>query len=208
MAEKVELAIAPRNVLGKANKKLRKSGYIPANISGHNEPPQAVQVNSVEFERLRRARKATSIITLRLPDSSTETALIRHVQHGPSSGKVIHIDFSRVNLYERITARIPLRFVGEAAAVKLEGGVLLHLLDAVEVECMASDIVDTIEVDVSSMAHIDDMLHAHDIKLPANFTLTTDPEEAVAKVSATRASIEEAAPTTGTATPGATSSEA
>jgi len=82
-----------------------------------------------------------------------------------------------------------LRFVGESPAVKNEGGVLLHLMEAVEVECTASDIVDNIEVDISSLTEIDATLHASDVKLPANFTLVTDPEEPIAKVAATRAEV-------------------
>jgi len=77
--------------------------------------------------------------------------------------------------------------------VKDENGVLLHLLDTLEVECMAQDIVNSFEVDVTSLAHIDDTLHASDVKLPNGFKLITDPEEAIVKVAATRAEkVEEA----------------
>jgi large subunit ribosomal protein L25 len=109
------------------------------------------------------------------------------VQRDPRSGKILHIDFSRVSLTERITMKVPLRFVGEAPAVKDEGGVLLRLLDTLDVECTASDIVDYIEVDISSLTEIDSMLHAEDARLPASFTLITDPNEGIAKVAATRA---------------------
>jgi large subunit ribosomal protein L25 len=194
MAETV-LEISPREVHGKATKRLRKAGIIPANISGHKEESQAVQVEALAFEALKRARGATSIITLRLSGSKrVQTALVRRVQRDPRSGKILHIDFSRVSLTERITMKVPLRFVGEAPGVKAEGGVLLHLLDALEVECTASDIVEFIEVDVSPLAEIDSMLHAEDVQLPANFTLITDPKEGLAKVAATRAErAEEAA---------------
>ena len=187
MAE-TELQISPREVTGKATKRLRKAGIIPANISGHKEESQAVQVEALAFEALKRARGATGIITLRLSGSKrAQTALVRRVQRDPRSGKILHIDFSRVSLTERITMRVPLRFTGEAPGVKAEGGVLLHLLDALEVECTASDIVEFIEVDVSSLTEIDSMLHAENVQLPANFTLITDPKEGIAKVAATRA---------------------
>jgi len=71
---------------------------------------------------------------------------------------------------------------------------LLHLLDTLEVECTASDIVDYIEVDISPLTEIDSMLHAEDVQLPTNFTLITDPKEGIAKVAATRVEkVEEAA---------------
>ena len=192
MADRVELLIAPREMMGKANKKLRRAGIIPANITGHNEPQQAVQIDAILFERLRRAHHSTSILTLTMPDATTQTALIRHVEHAPKSGKIIHVDFSRVDLTERIAMKIPLNFVGESLAVKNDGGVLLHLVEALDVECLASDIVDNVDVDISALTEIDGVLHAGDVKLPKGFTLITDPAELIAKVSSTRAEVAEA----------------
>ncbi len=170
MAEQAVLEVAPRTIVGKANKRLRREGFIPGNIFGHNQAPQIVQVDVVNFDRLRRSGAARSVVTLRMPDAAT-------------------LDFFRVSMTQRINMRVPLRFVGESPAVKNEGGVLLHLMEAVEVECTASDIVDNIEVDISSLTEIDATLHASDVKLPANFTLVTDPEEPIAKVAATRAEV-------------------
>ncbi len=187
MAPQTELVISQREVMGKATRRLRRAGIIPANIFGHKEAPQAVQLDAIDFERLRRSHAANGIIALRLPNSSgIQTALIRHVQRDPRSGKVVHVDFFRVSMYERLNVKVPLRFVGEAPGVKIEGGVLLHLLDALEIECLANDIPEYLEVDVSSLTEIDSILHAEDIKLPPNFTLITDPQEGVVKVAASR----------------------
>ena|SRR2546426_4025072 len=204
MAQQIELDIAPREVLGKATKRLRKVGIIPANIFGHKEESQAVQIDAVAFDRLRRSHGATGIITLRMAgNNGSQTALIRHVQHDPRSGKVLHVDFFRVSLHESLRIKVALRFVGEAPAVKFEGGVLLHLLDALEIECQASEIPEYIEVDISSLEEIDDILHAGDIKLPPNVTLITDPQEGVAKVAATRAEAAEEAASAASAAPAA-----
>ena len=194
MAQQTELEVAPRKVLGKASKRLRKAGIIPANIFGHHEESQAVQIAAAAFKRLQRSHHAAGIIALRMPGATDgQTVLIRHVQHDPRTGNVIHVDFFRVSLTERIDVKVPLRFVGEAPAVKNEGGVLLHLLDTLEVECSAADIPEYLEVDVTSLAEIDDIIHAADVPLPANFTLITDPGEGVAKVAATRAELPEEA---------------
>ena len=130
-----------------------------------------------------------------------QTALVRHVQRDPRTGKVIHVDFFRVSMRERLNVKVPLRFVGEAPGVKVEGGVLLHLLDALEIECEAGDIPEYIEVDVSPLTEIDALLHAEDVPLPAKFTLITDPKEGVAKVAATRAEIAEEAEEAAAAAP-------
>ena len=203
MAQQTELEISPREVMGKATKRLRKVGIIPANIFGHHEASQPVQIDAIAFDQLVRAHHATGIIALRQPgNGATQTALIRHVQHDPRSGKIIHVDFFRVSLRERITSKVPLHFVGEAPAVKLEGGVLLHLMDALDVECEAGDLVQYVEVDVTSLTEIDAILHAGDVKLPTSYTLLTDPKEGIAKIAATRAEIaEEAAEAPAPATP-------
>ena len=194
MAQEIELQISPRVVLGKATKRLRKQGIIPANIFGHKEESQAVQVEELAFEGLRRTNRTKSILTLRMPGNRrTQTVLIRHIQRDPRSGKILHIDFYRVSLTERITIKVPLRFVGEAPGVKNEGGVLLHVLDTLEVECAAQDMVQYLDVDISPLAEIDATIHAGDIQLPANYTLITDPKEVVAKVAATRAEVAEEA---------------
>ena len=191
--KQTELSVQRREKMGKAVRQLRRDGLIPANIFGHKEASLAVQLSAVDFEALRREHKTTGILALRMDGADLETALVRHVQRHPVTGKIQHIDFFRVGMTDRIEVRVALHFTGESPAVKLEGGVLLHLLDALSVECAAQDIVDSIDVDISSLVEIDDMLTAKDIKLPARYKLITDPEEAIAKVAATRAEIEEAA---------------
>lgn len=212
MAEQTELIVAQREMMGKAAKHVRRSGLIPANIYGHKEESQAVQVDALAFEALRRAHKTSGIIALRMDgNSKVQTALVRHIQRNPVNGKILHIDFFRVSLTDRITVKVPLHFVGEAPGVKDEDGVLLHLVDALEVECAAQDIVNAFEVDVTSLAHIDDVLHASDVSLPQGFNLITDPEEPIAKVAATRAEkaeeAEEAAEAAATAEPAAAPAE-
>lgn len=187
MTKQVELAVSPRAMTGKSAKKLRRMGLIPANIFGHGETSQAVQLTGVDFEGLRRGHHTTGVISLRIDGTpQAQTALIRHVQRDPISGKIVHIDFLRVSLRDRITTRMPLHFEGTAPAVKVEGGVLLHLIEALEVECAAGEIADSLTVDITTLAHIDDTLHAKDIPLPPHYTLLTDPDEAVVKVTAPR----------------------
>lgn len=207
MGQQTELAISKREVTGKASKHLRKAGMIPAHVYGQHEESLSVQVEAQAFEGLRRTHKTKGVIALRLDDgSTTQTALVRHIQFDAVTGKILHIDFFRVSMTERMTVRIPLRFVGEAAGVKSENGVLLHLMDALEVECLVSDIVDAFDVDITPLAHVDDVLHAKDVKLPENYTLITEPDEAIAKIAETRAeaaaqeeTAAEAAPETPTA---------
>lgn len=196
MAKKVQLSVSRRETFGKANKRLRKGGAIPANLGGHRLEALPIQLDAIDFERLTRAHNATKVITLAMPDKKTETALIRHVQHDPRSGKIVHIDFERVSLTETVTVSAPLHFVGEAPGVKIEGGVLLPILETLEIECTANNIPESIDVDVSSLTEINSMLHAESIALPKGIKLITDPGEIVVKVNApTVVPVEEPAET-------------
>ena len=101
MTQQRELAVALRSTEGKANKQLRKKGLIPGNITGHNEKPQAIQVEAVAFEALRRSGATTNLIQLTMSDAPAQTVLIRHVHRAPTSDQILHIDFSRIGVDER-----------------------------------------------------------------------------------------------------------
>lgn len=195
MAKKVELGVQRRDIFGKAARRLRKSGFIPANLGGHNLDPLPLQVDAIDFERLKRAHNATRVITLAMGgEKKGETALIRHVQHDPRTGKPLHIDFSRVSMTEKVVVNAPLSFVGTAPGVKIEGGVLLPILEAIEVECTANNIPESIEVDIASLTEINSMLHAKDVVMPKGLKLVTNPDEIVVKINApTVAPVEEVA---------------
>jgi large subunit ribosomal protein L25 len=193
MAQQVVLEIAPREVTGKATRHLRKAGIIPGNIFGHKEPSVAVQLDAAAFDLLHRKQGTRNVISLRSPDATTQTVLIRHVQRDAVTGKVLHVDFSRVSMSEAVDIKIPLHFVGESSAVKNFNGVLLHLVEALEVQCRASDMVEALDVDISPLNEIDAVLHAKDVRLPANYKLVTDPEEPIVKVAASKAEVAEEA---------------
>jgi large subunit ribosomal protein L25 len=209
MAQQVELEIAPREVTGKATRHLRRTGIIPGNIFGHKEPSVAVQLEATAFDHLHRKQGARNVIRLRLPDATTQTALVRHVQRDPVTGKILHVDFFRVSMSESVEVKIPLRFVGESNAVKNLGGILLHLVEALEVNCRASAMVEVLEVDISPLTEIDSALHAKDVKLPRNYKLITDPEEPIVKVAAPKgeAAAAEAAEATEATAPAPPASE-
>jgi large subunit ribosomal protein L25 len=191
MVQQRELEVTRRSVSGKQTKKLRREGQIPGNIYGHGQESIPVQFNGHTFERLSHTQGLQSIVALKGLGSGVETVLVRHVQREPIKDKILHVDFTRVSMDERIEARIPLHFVGDAPGVKLAGGLLLHLLEALPIECRASEIVEALEVDITSLTDIDSIMYAREVKLPASYTLATDPDEPIIKVAAPRTRLPE-----------------
>lgn len=186
-SKRIELEIAPREVTGKATKRLRRAGVIPGNIYGRKKASQPIQIEEHAFDLLRRSHGTRHILALKPQKGAAQTALIRHVQLDPVSRTILHIDFLRVSMDDQITVKIPLRLVGEAPAVKLEGGMVLSLLDTLEVRCKASEIADALEVDISPLTEIDATLRASDVTLPANYVLVTDAAEPIVKIAQPRA---------------------
>jgi large subunit ribosomal protein L25 len=193
MAEQASLAAQRRDVHGKKVRQLRRQGIIPANVFGRGRDSTAIQVQAHDLKRLLAAHGGTRLISLRI-DGADEAALLRHVQHDPRTGAIEHVDFMHVEMTQPIRARVPVRLIGEAPAVRVLGGVLLHMSDAIEVECLPRDLPESVELDISQLDQLDATLHVSDVVLPPKVTLLDDPNEPLVKVTPTRVTEEVPAP--------------
>lgn len=193
MAEQITLTAQRREVLGKQVNRLRREGILPANIFGHGRPSVAIQVNAHELRQLLAAHGGSKLIQLRV-DGAPETAVVRHIGRDPRTGRIEHVDFMHIEMTEKMRARVPLRLIGEAPAVRQFGGVLLHLVDAVEVECLPQELPEALDLDISELESLDAALHARDLKLPQGVIMQLDLDEVLVKVTPPRMAEEEAAP--------------
>jgi len=162
----------------KLAKKERKEGYIPAVVYGHNQENLMVSVPSSEFESL--LKHGVHLLELQM-DGKSETVLIKEVQYDHLGTNLIHIDFSRVNLNERVPVNVPIVLRGTPAGVQA-GGMLQQLQMELEIECLVTDIPEQLKVNVNSL-EIGQSLHAKDIELPEGATLITEPDVVIAQVS-------------------------
>ena len=104
MAQKV-LNVESRDLRGKvAARQLRRAGKLPAVIYGHGETPVSLSVNTKEFSDLIAHSGVHVLLTLK--GASTETAFIKKLERHPVKGTPFAIDFQRVSLNERITAKV------------------------------------------------------------------------------------------------------
>ncbi|MGZ3636740.1 MAG: 50S ribosomal protein L25 [Ktedonobacterales bacterium] len=206
MPDQVTFPAQKRDVLGKAVKRLRRRGIIPGNIYGHNWASLPIQLNAHDFDLFLRRHTATTLLRLSLDGGGApQTALIRHIQREPVTGNIQHIDFLHVTLSEAVKARIPVRLEGESPVVRNHDGLLLQLIDAVEVEARPTDLPTALTLDVSSLVEVKATLYVRDIRLPQGVKLLTDPDEPVVKIEPARVITEavpaaEAAPTEGAPT--------
>lgn len=174
----VELKATVREARGKGGaRKLRQSGRIPAVLYGP-EGTRSVSLEQASFElMIRDTSSGNAIFDVRLEGSETEDikALIKEVQRDPVSDGVIHVDLEHILMTQEVTVQVPVHLTGTAKGVKA-GGILEFLLREVEVECLASDIPQEIEVDVTELDR-GDTIHVRDLKTEKFAIL--NPEEQV-----------------------------
>lgn len=162
-----EVEALVRNDLGKgASRRLRKSSQVPGVVYGGEK--DAVSL-TFEHNKLAKALEHEAfyshILTLKTGTDS-ERVILKAVQRHPYKPVIMHVDFQRINMNQKLHMHIPLHFVGaeNSQGVK-EGGNVSHIMSDVEVSCLPGDLPEYIEVDVSGMA-MNDILHLSDLKLP------------------------------------------
>lgn len=192
MPDQVTFAAQRRELMKKKVNRLRRQGVIPGNIYGRNRASVPVQVNAHDFERFLATHAATTVLRLAV-DGTSETAVVRHVQHNPRNGAIEHVDFLHIEMSEPIRVRVPIRLEGDAPALKVTDGIMLQLLDTVEVETLPGDLTDAIGLDVSDMEDLKATHYVRDLKVPSRVTVLTDPDEPVAKIEPPRIQAELAA---------------
>ena len=181
-----------RDDLGKgASRRLRRSGKVPGILYGGHREPRALLVDHTRLMVLLENEKFyTTIVNLKVGDQ-TQAAILKDIQRHPAKNQVLHIDLQRVLDDEKIRLRIPIHFKNEAAAVgvKSQGGVLMHLLSDVEVQCLPKDLPEFLELDVVAL-ELNKSLHLSDVKLPEGVALTSllhGRDESVVTIHAPRA---------------------
>lgn len=182
----LQIALDARTALGKANRRLRRQGVVPAVVFGKGEGSTPVQVDAKAFETLYRAAGRTQVIQLTLPgdgNGAAKSAMIKSVQRHPLTGRALHVDFYVVDLKIEMEVDLPLVFSGEAPAVEATGGTLVHSLGSIRVRALPNDIPTQVEVNVSTLFSLDVAIQVKDLSLNRDkVQVLTDGEELVAKV--------------------------
>ena len=175
-----KLKIEKRKILGKKVKKLRKEGILPANVYGKEIKSTAVQVPLKDFLSVFEKTGETGLVDLDL-EGKTIPVLIQNL-YTDFRKNVLHADFFQVNLKEKVKANVPLEIVGEPIAVTEKIGILMEIISEIEVEALPSDLPEKIEVNVESLANIDDQITVGNLRVDPVVTIVTDPEQVIAKI--------------------------
>ena len=156
-----------RKDVGKgASRRLRHAGKIPGVIYGAGGDATALTMDHDEvLHHLEHEAFYSHILSIKI-DGAAQKAVLKDVQRHPSKPKIMHVDFLRVGDKDKIHMNVPLHFINEATSPAVKGGALVsHLMNNVEIVCMAKDLPEYLEIDLGELKD-GDSLHLSDIKLP------------------------------------------
>ena len=113
----------------------------------------------------------------------------------PVRNNIQHIDLQRIDENKKLSVSIPFHFLNEeiAPGVKLEGGIVSHIMVEVDISCLPKDLPTYIEVDLINLA-IGDSIHLSEIKVPEGVELTNlseDNDPIITSVSRPKVVVEE-----------------
>lgn len=164
-----------RNLQGTgASRRLRNSGRAPGIVFGGGVAPTSIELDhNALWHAVQKETFHASILDMEL-NGQVQKVLLRDVQYHPYKQQVLHVDFQRVDDKTRLHKKVPLHFVNAdvSPAVKNDKCVVNHVVNEIEIECLAIQLPEFIEVDLSQAVK-GQSLHASDIKLPAGVKIVT-----------------------------------
>lgn len=186
----ITLTLEKRETLGKGLNKLRQEGKIPAVIHDHGKQSIHVMAPYVDAYKTFREAGKHHPVDLKV-GSKTYLALIKDTDFEPRKNSLRHLVFGAIKQDEPVDAEIPIELVGEIPAERLSL-MVLHHLEAVAVEALPKDLVDSLSVDASPLSEVGDKLTVADIKATPGLTIKTDPETVIATVEMPKDQVAEA----------------
>lgn len=179
-----------------ASRRLRHAGLVPGIVYGADKAPQAIELDHKALMlSLRHESFHSSVLSMDI-DGDMQAVLLKDVQRHPYKPQILHVDFLRVDATHKIHTKVPLHFINAdiCPGVKLEGGVVSHVMTEVDVTCLANALPEFVEVDCKDLA-VGHSIHLSHITLPAgveSVLLHRGDDPTVVTLLGTKAKAEEA----------------
>ena len=157
-----------------ASRRLRKAGQTPGIIYGGAGTPELIALDgNALWHALKKEAFHGSVLDLEI-DGKSQQVLLRDFQMHAFKQLVLHADFQRVDANSKLHKKIALHFTNAdvSPAVKLHGATISHVLESLDVSCLATDLPEFIEVDLSTI-DVGHSIHVNDLTLPKGVTAIT-----------------------------------
>jgi len=183
MSEEVKFGVDIRkdNVGHRVNE-LRRAGRIPGILYGPDVENMSVEIDEKEFKHIISTEHGENIIiSLKVGSKKTVPVIVKEIQTHPVTSRITHVDFCQINLKQELEVEVPVEVEGEAPGVKVEGGVLEHIIRSVKVRCLPTDIPDNFMLDVSGL-NIGDGLKISDLPKKKGVEVLDDQETLIINI--------------------------
>lgn len=176
----MELTVQKREVFGRKLKELRKQDLIPAELYGREIDNIHLSVPAKNFKKIFKEAGESSVIDIVI-EGEKRPVLIYNIHRHPVTDAILSVDFYQVKMDEKVQANVPIEFVGEAPAVK-EGGVLLKVVQEIEVEALPADMPRSIEIDLDRLVEVDQSIYVKDISISNNVKILAEPDSVIVTI--------------------------
>jgi large subunit ribosomal protein L25 len=161
-SDQVILEVSVRELIGGKLGSLRKTGMVPANITGMAQDSKTIMLPTRVFLKHIEQEGESGLLYLQVEgQKSTEPVLIEEIQYAPVDGSILHVVFRRVNLKEKVTAEVPVETIGEFA---VRGANMMVVTDSFEVEALPADLPESFVFDVSKLTEVGQVLTIEDLE--------------------------------------------
>jgi len=180
------LKLQKREITGKKVQKLRDEGLVPAVVYDSKTESRNVLIDASDADWLYRNTTSTTILDTEFGKDKFK-ALVKEFHIDPVTEKILHISLFQIDEDAPMLFSIPFNFLGVSPAVKNNLGVLVKVLDSIEVRCKLADLQPSIDIDISVLKDIGDTVNITDIQLPKGMNIINEELENVTIVTITEA---------------------
>ena len=189
--ERLEITLVPRTVVGKKVRQLRRDGFMPAHMYGQSADALTLQGETLEMRKLVPQAGANIAVTVTVEGAKgNDVCLIREVQRHPVSEEILHVDFMRVDVSQKITAEVPVTLLGESPAAREQGGTVIQPTATLPVEAFPLEMPEMLSVSIDELFEFGDVVLVSAIEVPEGAEILLEDDDVGARVLAPRIEAE------------------
>ncbi|MDG2171570.1 MAG: 50S ribosomal protein L25/general stress protein Ctc [Gammaproteobacteria bacterium] len=155
------------------SRNIRREGLVPGIIYGAGKAEEIISLNKFEVAKnLENDAFYSQVLDISL-EGKKQQVILRDIQRHPAKREILHMDFQRIKADEKINVTVPINFINEdiAPGVKIDGGVISHLISELEIVSLPANIPENITVDLKDLS-IDKSIHLSELTLPEGVEIT------------------------------------
>ena len=175
MSEVTLQAETGRNTGSRPSRRLRRRGMVPATLYGQGAEAVSVAVNARDLRNALATDAGINVLIGLVVEEETHTSLARQLQRHPTREDILHLDFVKISLTDRVEAAIAVELIGEPAGVREMGGIIETVTNTVGVQTLVTAIPESIQVDISGL-EVGDLIRVADLPELEGVEYLDDPD--------------------------------